>query len=1253
MRILAVRGCNLTSLDGPFAVAFDQPPLRRAGLFAITGPTGAGKSTILDALCLALFDRLPRLPEGQGVLLGVEGDPNAIRSTDVRAALRRGAGAGWAEVDFVGIDGTAYRARWEVRRARQKARGALQPQTLALGRLDGAERFGDGKKSVLEEIERRLGLTFEQFRRAVLLAQGDFATFLKAPPKDRSALLELLTGTEIYSRLSVAAHERAVRERQALDALVAQGGGIGVLDDAERATLAAETAMAGAAVRESEQALDAAKAAVAWHERDARLAADEAVATDAADTAGRAWRAAAPRRDAAARLRRLQPLRPLLADADRAAVDAAEADALAVRARSARAEARVTVEETTERHAEARQRFEQLCRAQQDAEPDLARAAGLDGQIAALTAEWTAAVKDRDAVTARLAAARQGLDAAERRRTGADADAVRLEGWMRTQTSFEPVAAQWSRWDAALERHAVASDTRRAAEAEADRHGAEAARLAGKTGRAELELAGAQARLAQADDALLRLQAEAAPSLDDTRRMRMEATERRDRLTALVGVADSATRLAAAEAEAGADEARLTADAERNGASARDADAERRLRQAALDEAEATLQRLRLAQREDVASLRARLVDGEACPVCGADAHPWGGRDRAPLAGLAHEQEHRVAALKGEVAERLGRHARHEADERAARVALAALAARRSDDRREGVALAGRWAEQAGDFALPPQPDAGAARERLADVETLLAAVAADEARALDHRRRFDAAQAERRTQADAVTQTARVVEGLRHGLAEARHAEALAVARRDRAAAERDSALCDLAQAFAGEAGWREALEAEPARFRARMADRVAAYQNQRGLLLAACKAVEDATADRAAKSADHERATQAQEAANRHVGGLAERLSARKGERAALLGGQPVAAARKALDERRREAEARLEHATMARQDAATRLSAAEREAETRGEAARACAGKAREAAKALEQAAADAAVTVEEARRGLSSPESELAAEEKALADFETARRDAALLAAERSRLRAEHHAGEARPTGTAEDAAEAAARIARSLEEERLRLGVARGRLDADDHNRARLAGLATAVAEQRARHDLWARMGQLIGSATGHKMRNFAQSLSLDMLLTHANQHLEDLARRYRLERVAGADLEIQVVDREMGDERRGVHSLSGGELFLVSLALALGLSAMAAGTAGGIGTLFIDEGFGTLDPDSLDVALSCLEALQAGGRQVGVISHVPAMVERIGVQIRVVPLGGGRSRVTVLSAAAVLETVAVLDEAEA
>ncbi|WP_042690936.1 AAA family ATPase, partial [Azospirillum sp. B506] len=374
MRILAVRGANLTSLDGPFAIDFDREPLQRAGLFAITGPTGAGKSTILDALCLALFDSMPRLPEGRGEMLGPEGDSNSIRTNDVRTVLRRGAGFGWAEVDFVGIDGEAYRARWEVRRARQKARGSLQPQSLSLSSLDGEKRFGDGKKSVLEEIGRRLGLSFEQFRRAVLLAQGDFATFLKAPPRERSALLELLTGTEIYSRLSVAAHERSNAEKQTLDSLVAQGGGIGVLNDDDRAALQTEAGDAAEAVRDGEQALAVARTSLAWHERDGQLAAAEGKAIEAARAADQDWAEAEDRRNIAARLRTLQPLRPLLSEADRAVAEARRGLGGDGTGGNRFDRARLRVEEETGRHGEAKRRLEAACPQRPRPNPDLDRA---------------------------------------------------------------------------------------------------------------------------------------------------------------------------------------------------------------------------------------------------------------------------------------------------------------------------------------------------------------------------------------------------------------------------------------------------------------------------------------------------------------------------------------------------------------------------------------------------------------------------------------------------------------------------------------------------------------------------------------------------------------------------------------------------------------------------------------------------------------------------------------------------------------
>ena len=148
------------------------------------------------------------------------------------------------------------------------------------------------------------------------------------------------------------------------------------------------------------------------------------------------------------------------------------------------------------------------------------------------------------------------------------------------------------------------------------------------------------------------------------------------------------------------------------------------------------------------------------------------------------------------------------------------------------------------------------------------------------------------------------------------------------------------------------------------------------------------------------------------------------------------------------------------------------------------------------------------------------------------------------------------------------------------------------------------------------------------------LRQFAQSLTLAALLRAANQHLDELAPRYQLARVPRHDLELQVIDRDMGDEVRSLASLSGGETFLASLALALGLSSLSAGGAT-VRTLLVDEGFGTLDPHTLDTALAALDALRATGRQVGIVSHVPGFDERVGATVEVRPIGGGKSIVAI------------------
>ncbi len=196
----------------------------------------------------------------------------------------------------------------------------------------------------------------------------------------------------------------------------------------------------------------------------------------------------------------------------------------------------------------------------------------------------------------------------------------------------------------------------------------------------------------------------------------------------------------------------------------------------------------------------------------------------------------------------------------------------------------------------------------------------------------------------------------------------------------------------------------------------------------------------------------------------------------------------------------------------------------------------------------------------------------------------------------------------------------------------RIGALTTQLTTDQQTRATLQTLQTQIDAARATLDIWQAVNLAIGSRNGDAFARIAQSITLDLLVDHANHHLADLKPRYRLKRAAA--LALQVEDLDMGGELRATRSLSGGERFLVSLALALALSRM--GDKGGLAaTLFIDEGFGSLDAESLDLAIDALETLQATGRMIGVISHVEAMKDRIPAQIRVQRQGGGKSVVTV------------------
>ncbi len=214
MRILQVRFKNLNSLVGEWEIDLTHPAFASDGIFAITGPTGSGKTTILDAICLALYGRTFTPPQQD-------------QQRRERAQSRQ-TGECYAEVTFETQAGR-FRCHWSQHRARKKPDGELQAPRHEIADADSGRIFEAKIRGVAEQIETATGMDFDRFTRSMLLAQGSFAVFLQAGPDERAPILEQITGTEIYSRISMRVHERRSEERKKLDALQSELAGMKLL----------------------------------------------------------------------------------------------------------------------------------------------------------------------------------------------------------------------------------------------------------------------------------------------------------------------------------------------------------------------------------------------------------------------------------------------------------------------------------------------------------------------------------------------------------------------------------------------------------------------------------------------------------------------------------------------------------------------------------------------------------------------------------------------------------------------------------------------------------------------------------------------------------------------------------------------------------------------------------------------------------------------------------------------------------------
>ncbi len=1139
MKILRVRFFNLNSLRGDHFVDFSRAPLADAGLFAITGATGAGKTTILDAITLALYGQVPR-----------------HETTGPEHVMSHGTGESWAEVEFE-VNGRQYRSKWGQHRGRRKAENPLQDSKMELSERkqaeDGTEtwEFVETYKSkVPAKVAALSGLEYKQFLRSVLLAQGDFTRFLKAPAGERAQLLEKITDTKKYSDISRAAFERAKHETQQVEQLRQGLAGVALLSADDVAFLEGEVENLSRQLREATAGQEQLREAQQWHRLLQDLQQKLQTTQQRQQQLASQAETLAPLRARLARHRQAQPFAPDLALLRQAAgqLTRLQTETDHLRQQLPQLQERAAAAGTT--RTQARQTHEAAAATRDTQDPILRAAEQLDQAIAQQDRELDSRSQEYKKKLAECKALTAELEAVQARTNQAREQHTATAEWLRQHGRRAEMIEVFSAFTGYVQDHD---------------------RLRGEDGQLSTRVATLDARRREA-----RQQEQQAAAAARLARQHLDAHEQQARVAA----ATRDERLRLLQHHVGILRREL---AEKD---------THRETQRQLVQAHQLIMSHEEARRE--------LQPHAPCPLCGALQHPYAaGVLGLTDAGLAREQAQ---------VERLTQEA-HALNARVNRLGtfLNLLENAGGDAGRVAPDAPLQLVTPAREEAVPAE--SRALVQQLKELEQLRATAEKQLAQAASEQQAAIGVQA---TAQHDLQEAQQLLQDVREQLPTVKN--------------QLESLLSNFGLTFTGENGAAmitqlRALEAE---FKVRQAEFVKAG-NETEIGQALITRLTRDEQDARSWLKENKQGLVDQHAA----------ITQQKAERQALLPESDVAQVRQQLEQAVKSAVELREKAEEQFRQHDLALSVATDQFRQRGHDA-AAQQQVHDQLHATLTAALQAAGLAPDpaALPLLLLPEAEATNLQTQLRRHE---QDSALAAqvAEETTAQLDTQAARALTTDAPEHTAQQLATANELLATLNQQLGQRQERLSTHRAGQQRHAELATALDQQQQQAQRWRHLADIIGAADGKKFSEFAQGLTLARLVDLANRHLHRFSDRYRILRHAEQHLDLLIQDEYQAGAIRTMNSLSGGESFLVSLALALGLSELA-GRRTQIDTLFIDEGFGTLDPDTLDVALSALETLQGTGKTIGIISHVEALKERVSTQINVRKGTGGVSTLQVL-----------------
>ena len=1250
MKIDKITICNLNSLEGEHTIDFSQEPLRSAGLYAITGDTGSGKTTLLDAICLALYADAPRFDDAQKIskelLEQIEDKDMRLQAGDPRNMLRRGKKEGYAIVEFSTQDGKRYEAGWHIRKRRT---GTFDRATRTL-RCLSPKKESFNEKEIPAQIEQIIGLDYTQFSRTVLLAQNSFANFLKAKRDAKSMLLERLTGTEIYGVISEKIFRLTAQAKERTEAIENQITGI-LRDKLETEDVEEKVRQCDfleTAIERNKEQAELLQQQLKWVEENAAAEENVKQCEAAYHKAHKENVAAHPDAVRIERYDSVLDIQPTYQ-----AIVTCRTDIEALKAREAEIANNIIYSKKRAESivAELKNAREALHQAETNLahrRPAINRGHSLKGQIKESEAQLLKVEEEL----------KESQIIVQGRKSHQEAKQEELKS---TQTKIEQLQMHKQELfvhKQMFDKFDLVKDKLGLYQSEAQRN----AELHQKAN----NLQSRQTKLAEATQALERTQQEQQTQLDsyrselnvhqsanngiDSEYIQRRLTESQNRLVRLERASALWKRISGGYEAIHEKQSEISRiNAEQNQLVDTIAELEKE-KQVAAEVCQNLTVALTLSQSENIVQLRKQLKEGTACPVCGATHHPYHTETERELGELLEnldknyiEAKEKLEAkskilddLRKQYAENAGR---LQAEERA----LVALQTQQET-------YVAEWSTCAD---LDPVFDECSptvnrnARQLMIDMHIDNAQKAADEAetelKAFNyHQQATNRLNQEIDTliqQMDADRNQWQSMKTEQHVVTTSLDEIGQTLYISDRACQGYYQDLDELITII----GWFDQWKENPDGFKMHLVQMQQDWAQT-------CRDLENTQTSEArlieevkAATASYDESVRLYRRSEDGYRAMEEDLYRKREEMQMLFGGKSpeqeeetlqnqVDTARATVEVQQKEHDAAESEINMLRggqlraneerQLKKNQLSAKQSELDLW--LLRFNRDHSPMLTEELDDIFSDRTDwkklrgELEEKKNALHLAELHLDAARRALLELQT----------KNYRPKREDEMSTEYLTTELGNTQAEIKHQTNELTELRIVLN--------KHHNCIKDADkLMADTAHLRDDYEHWRSLCALLGSSDGKKFRELAQSYTFGFLVNQANYHLRQLSPRYELRTQPGT-LNLTVIDRDMFDEERHIQSLSGGETFVASLALALGLASLSSGQTL-IGSLFIDEGFGNLDQASLQLVMDALSRLETTqGRKVGLVSHTHQIREQIHPQIRVIKHpSGGKSYVEV------------------